>query len=183
MQAPTHVLTGVLIEKAYFRVKSKWLRGFLIAVTAVFLHSVFDRLARLTYHPPEADFKSLFWVSYHVAVLLGFIVSLYYFWKPYKLGIIFSILPDFDWVIIHGKDILGIGDGFYDKPWIHESIHFFIDRIPPFSLLQHLPNLTNMPATVLFEIFIVCIMLYIILNAPFLWNSDEVDEIELEEAG
>lgn len=182
MQAPNHVLAGVLIEKVFSGVKSRWLRGLLIAITGLLLHSIFDRIASLTYHPPQPDFKSLFWVSYHVLVLVGFIVSLYYFWKPYHVGIIFSILPDFDWVIIHGKEILGIRSGFYGNPWIHEGVHWLVDRVPPFSLLQHLPDLTTLPVAVLFELFIAGSMLYLIVNAPFAWNSEELDEPDMEES-
>jgi len=180
MQAPTHVLTGVLIEKSFGRVRFPWLRIALIVITALFMHSVFDRLARLTYHPPEPDFKSTFWVGYHLLVAAGFIVSLYYFWRPFKLGIIFSILPDFDWVIIHGQEILGINIG-YSKPWIHEIIHHVADRVPPFSFLQYLPDLTHIPAAVLFELFIVVSLLYIILYEPLLWSNAETDEMGVEE--
>lgn len=142
MQAPTHVLVGVLIQKSYNQVKPHWLRVVLIAITGFFLHSVFDHIAKLTYHPSAPDFKSVFWVSYHLIVLTGFIVSLYYFWKPYKLGIFFSILPDVDWVIIHGREALDITSGFYDEPWIHKTIYWFVDHIPPFSCLQLLPDRT-----------------------------------------
>ena len=180
MQAPTHVLAGVLIQKTFGNIASKPLRIFLIAVTGLFLHSVFDRIARLTYHPPDPDFKNALWVGYHIIVLLGFIASLYYFWEPYKLGIIFSILPDFDWVIKHGSNALGVSSGFYDRPWIHESIHWFVDRIPPFAWLQHLPNLTHLPAAALFEVFIVAILLFVIINEPFPWSEEDV-EAEMEE--
>lgn len=180
MQAPTHVLTGVLIERIFNGVRFYWLRVALIAVTGLFLHSIFDRIARLTFHPPDADLRDAFWVGYHLLVLIGFIVSLYYFWKPYKLGIIFSILPDFDWVIIHGKSLLGIESEYYNTPLIHHSIHSIVDRIPPFSWLQHLPDLTHLHWAALVEIFIVGILLYIIINEPF--SRDELDEeAELEE--
>jgi hypothetical protein len=141
-----------------------------------------DRIALLTYHPPEPHFRSIFWLSYHILVVIGFILSLYYFWKAYWIGIFFSILPDFDWVIIHGKEIFGIQGGFYSQPWMHKSIHFFVDRIPPFSLLQHLPDLREMPTAALTEIFIACILLYIIFNAPFLWSEENVEEMDMEEA-
>lgn len=180
MQAPTHVLIGVLVERTFNHVRQNWLRVPLIAVSGLFLHSVFDRIARLTFHPPDADFGDAFWLSYHLLVLIGFIMSLYYFWKPYKLGIIFSILPDFDWVIIHGKKIFGVGGGFYYQPLIHQFIHSFTDRIPPFSWLQHVPDLTHLRWAVLAEIFIAAILLYIIINDPF--SKDELDEeAELEE--
>lgn len=181
MQAPTHVLTGVLIEKVFNGVRAYWLRVALIAVTGLFLHSVLDRLARLTFHPPRADFHDAFWAGYHLLVLVGFVISLYYFWKPYNLGIIFSILPDFDWVIIHGKNILGIEYGFYDRPFIHHFIYSVTDRIPPFSWLRHLPDLTHWPWASLGEVMLVCALVYIIINEPFPWREDEETEIADEE--
>ena len=180
MQGPTHVLVGVLIERTFNGVRQNWLRVPLIAVTALFMHSVFDRIARLTYHPPEADFHSVFWISYHFVVLIAFIFSLYYFWKPYKLGIIFSVLPDFDWVIIHGKRIMGIDSDFYNQPWMHKSIHFLTDRIPPFSWLQHLPELTPFHWAALVEVLIVFSLFSLILYSPFSGNELE-EEAELED--
>lgn len=161
MQGPTHVIAGVLVQKSFDGIKNQWVRVPLIAITGLFFHCVFDRIARLTYHPPDPDFKSVFWVSYHLVVLIGFIVSLYYFWKPYKLGIIFSILPDFDWVIKHGSSALDIQSS-YPNGFIHNCIHWFVDRIPPFSFLQYLPDYTHLPYGIALEVGLIVVMLLVI---------------------
>lgn len=165
MQAPTHVIAGALVGKAFQKIKPKPLRVALTAVTALFLHSVFDRIARLTYHPPNADFNDPFWVTYHGIVLAAFIAAIYFFWEDYKTGIIFSILPDLDWVIIHGSNILGAPLPYYDRPLIHTAIHYVTDHVPPFSLLQYLPDHTGSGAGIALEIVLNALMLLIIRRA------------------
>ncbi len=163
MQAPTHVIAGTLIQKVFKNIPMPgWMRVTLIAGLGLFFHSVFDRIARLTYHPPDPDFNSVFWVSYHLLILLGFIVSMFYFWKPYKLGIFFSILPDFDWVVKHGSNALGVSPGWYDRPLIHETIHRFTDSVPPFSYLQNLPDLTHRTEGIIIEVLLITAMLFFI---------------------
>ncbi|GIV33228.1 MAG: hypothetical protein KatS3mg031_0763 [Chitinophagales bacterium] len=159
MQAPTHVLTGVIIEQLCRRTQPPWVKAVILCGSALLSHSILDRLARLTYHPPEPDFSSFFWVSYHLGVLAALIVFLRWFWKAYRYGIIFSVLPDLDWVIKHGYSVLGISPDFYNRPYLHTLIHWVSDHIPVLNHLQYLPDYTAYRQGALLEASLVVILL------------------------
>jgi len=163
MQAPTHVLTGVLIHRALRPVKSPGLRYGLIFLPAAFSHVVLDRLARLTYHPPEADFSDPFWLGYHLTLWVGFLVLLLCFGKTHKTGIAGALLPDFDWLVIHGGSLLGFTLPGWQAPLLHQAFYRFLDGIPGLAALRHLPDFTHHPA------FAVCEMLLIAGLLVLLW--------------
>ena len=144
MQAPTHLVIGVLIQEALKRKKVEplGLQYFLVAFLAVISHGILDRLARLTYHPPTALTGDWFWISYHsvVAVLTVFIVVKY--WRGCKLGLIFSVLPDFDWIVIHSSSLLSFQIPFWKEPILHRLLFRFLDFLPPSSFLTALPDWT-----------------------------------------
>lgn len=177
MQGTTHVVVGVIIEDAFRKVKNRVLRFVLIAATALLCHSIFDRIARLTFHPPDADFSDSFWVGFCIFALVSFVVSLYFFGKKYSTGIVFSLLPDFDWVIIHSSKILDINLPFYQKPHIHNFIHYIIDHTPPFSFLQYLPNYTAYYRGALVELLIISVFLYFILKKGIIHRSLKKKEL------
>lgn len=161
MQAPTHILTGVAIQRAFSKMRNRTLAFILMAVCAFLSHGLLDKLARMTYHPPKADFNDWIWVTYHSFVLLATIYFLIIFWRKYKWGILFAILPDFDWVFIHGQTWTGINIPFYKQPLIHPIVHAFWDFvIPP---LNELPDCRFNYYTALAEVFVV-IMFYIYLR-------------------
>lgn len=166
MQAPTHLVTGVLIQKALKKkqVQPLPLQYFLIALLAVISHGILDRLARFTYHPPMPLTGDWFWVSYHavVAVLTIFIFVKY--WKRYKLGLIFSVLPDFDWVVIHSSSLFSFQIPFWKEPILHKFLFKFLDFLPPFSFLNTLPDWTLERKAVILEIALFT-TLFIILHA------------------
>lgn len=154
MQLPTHILTGVAIQKAFERVKYRPLALVCIAVLAFLSHGLLDKLAIMTYHKPNADWNSVIWVGYHFGFLLPVTIYFFYkFWRKYKFGIMFAILPDFDWVFIHGQKITGINIPFYKKPHIHNLLHSIFDTLFPF--LNNLPDFRFNPWTALFEIVLV----------------------------
>ena len=97
MQEPTHILTGILIQMSASAILKP--RGLELGVTATlaFLsHGLLDELARVTYHPADANFHSPFWLAYHSVVAVATIAFLIWWWKKFKWGIAFAALPDLD---------------------------------------------------------------------------------------
>jgi len=158
MQGPTHVLIGSALQKWGLEKQSWWIKNVIFIPLCLLGHSICDHFARLSYHPPQADFKDWFWVTYHALQLLLFLFFLWKFWKSYWIGIFFSLFPDFDWVFIHGAKLIGIQKPWYDKPYLHKAVHYVIDTIPPFSLLQKLPDLTAHKSLVLGEIVLLLLL-------------------------
>lgn len=159
MQAPTHILAGVIIKKLFDWSEYKAVAYTLIAILAFLSHGLLDNLANMTYHRPDADFSDPVWVAYHIIILLVSIVFLYMYWTDYKLGIIFAMLPDFDWIVIHGQKILHLDLPFYDTPHIHNLLHFIYDRL---ILWQYLPDLRYQPWAAVFELILIAILIFII---------------------
>lgn len=157
MQGATHVLVGISLEKIFRKDRMRpVLRFLVIAVLALFLHSVFDRIARITYHPPDARYNDVFWVAWHLVIYSVSIYLLVKFWAKYPIGITFSILPDFDWVILHGsKALLGQHPSWYQEGHIHKFLHYITDSIPPFSFLQYLPNNIEGKFGIVWEILLI----------------------------
>lgn len=121
MQAPTHILAGVLIQKAFVWKQHRRLALGLTAVCAFLSHGLLDKLARLTYHRANPDFHSPIWVGYHAALILVTLLFLYWWWKPFKWGIIFASLPDLDRVFIHAQEIFHFSIPFYRQPHLHNA--------------------------------------------------------------
>lgn len=161
MQAPTHILAGVAIQKAFSKMRNRTVAFILMAICAFLSHGLLDKLARMTYHPPKADFNDPVWVTYHIFVLLSSLYFFYIFWRKYKWGILFAILPDFDWVFIHGQSWTGLNIPFYKQPHIHNFVHSIFDTITPF--LNDLPDYRFNPWTALFEVILV-VMVYIFMR-------------------
>ncbi len=158
MQGATHVLVGISLEKIFNKKRMKPMARFVvIAVLGLFLHSVFDRIARITYHPPDARYHDPFWVGWHLVIYSLTIYMLVKYWRHYPIGITFSILPDFDWVILHGsKALLGHHPSWYQEGHIHRLLHTITDHIPPFSLLHtHLPDNTDGKLGIVWEILLI----------------------------
>ncbi len=104
MQAPTHILTGILlleIFRAIFPAAPLWVQILVVFPLSLASHFFVDASSIITYHPPKADWKDWFWVSYHVLVYAGTIVVLVFFLVEYWWTIIAANLPDLiDWVIL-----------------------------------------------------------------------------------
>jgi hypothetical protein len=158
MQTPTHLLTGVLIQKGFDRMQNRRLALGLTAVCAFLSHGLLDKLANLTYHLANPDFRSPIWVGYHAALVVVTIVFLYWWWKPYKWGIIFANLPDLDWVFIHAQEIFHFRIPFYRQPHLHHLLGRVVNELPPFSWLNHLPNYRHNPWAILPEaVFLIVV--------------------------
>jgi hypothetical protein len=161
MQLPTHIITGVIIQKLCARARPRALALGLTAGLAFLSHGVLDKLAQVTYHPPAPDFHSLFWVSYHSALVLATIVFFCIWWREFRWGITFAILPDLDWVFIHGQEIFHIKIPFYRQPHLHHLLHFIVDKTPPFTYLSRLPNNRHNPWACLWELLLVAALLIV----------------------
>ncbi|HVM49833.1 MAG TPA: hypothetical protein VMU04_17525 [Candidatus Acidoferrum sp.] len=160
MQAPTHILTGALIQRGFEPVRPRALGLALTAVCALLSHGLLDRLANLTYHLPDPDFQSPVWIAYHACLLMLTIVFLYLWWKPYKWGIIFGCLPDVDWVFIHGQQIFHFQLAFYRQPHLHRLLGRILDAFPPFTALNRLPNLRHHAWAILPELVLLATLLF-----------------------
>jgi len=159
MQEPTHIITGALIQRATIRLRPRGFRLAVVAALAFLSHGFLDELATVTYHPPDADFRSLFWVSYHVTVLVTTVWFVKIWWKSATVGVLFAALPDFDWVVIHGQNILHLHFSFYQRPYLHELLHRIYHEVPPFTFvtawLERLPNWRHEPWAVTPEIILI----------------------------
>lgn len=162
MQTPTHIVAGMLIQKA-FQGKNRTVTLAATAVVGFLSHGFLDKLSRVTFHPADPDFHSAFWVGYHLSLLATAIVFLCLWWRQYKWGIIFANLPDVDWIFIHGQEIFHFKIPFYRQPHVHQCLGFIYDRIPPFSYVTHaidrLPNERHNPWACLWEVLLVVLML------------------------
>jgi len=158
MQAPTHILAGVAIQKALTGVKPRALALGLTATLAFLSHGILDKLAKATYHPPAPDFRSSFWIGYHLAVLLATIVLLYFWWRQFRWGIALAVLPDLDWVFIHGQEIFHFQIPFYRQPHLHHLLQFIL-QWPPVTYLDRLPNNRHHPWSCLWELLLMAVLL------------------------
>lgn len=140
MQGPTHLVMGVLIQKVLRKVQPLSLQYFLIAFLTVISHGILDRLTRFTYHPPTPLFGDWLWVFYHLVLTFLTIFIFIKYWKKYKVGLIFSVLPDFDWVVLHASNFFSFRIPFWGEQILHKFFFSFLDLLPPFSFLHTLPD-------------------------------------------
>jgi len=78
------------------------------------------------------------------------------------VGILFAMLPDLDWVFIHGQKILHVEIPFYRQPHLHHTLHWLYAQVPALSFLDHLPNNRQNPWAILWELLLVAALLLII---------------------
>lgn len=143
MQAPTHILTGVLIEQAVSPIGSPALRYSAIVAAGAISHVLLDRVARLTYHPPDPLPRDWFWVGYH-ALTLGAAAHLVRTrWRGNKAGILAASLPDFDWALTWAGRLLP-GRQRRERPaHLHHHILRLVETVPGVRSLARLPNWTQ----------------------------------------
>lgn len=159
MQAPTHLLTGKLIEKTINKRGSSPWHKVLTALLALLSHGVVDSLARITYHPAAPLPGDWFWITYHAAVALFTIYLVIRNWKFSKLGPICSILPDLDWLVLYTTSALGVQLSFWKTPILHEFVINAVISLPLLKYLQNLPDWTEYRFGVLFELVLLLILL------------------------
>ncbi len=162
MQAPTHLLVGVIIQKLFDWKKYRAVSFILVAVIAFLSHGILDKLARLTYHRPDAAPTDPFWLAFHLVVLLTTITMLYVYWSTAKWGILFALLPDFDWIFIDGQAAFHVEIPFYKTPYIHNFLHLIYDNLPPFSYIDMLPDWRYNYWACLVEVALIGLLLLLI---------------------
>jgi len=162
MQAPTHLATGVLIQKGLGKAQPSSLRYALTAILALLSHGILDRLARFTYHPPMPLVQDWFWVSYHSIFTLLAVYIFFKFWRKYRLGLIFSILPDVDWIVLYSSDLLSLQVPFWKEPILHKLFFSFLDLVPPFTFLNSLPDWSLERKGVILELVLLVVLITLI---------------------
>ena len=154
MQAPTHILAGVLLLEVFqsiFPNSPIWLQVLVVFPLSFASHYLIDPSAIITYHPPEADWKDPFWVTYHVFVYIGAIICLVFFLVEYWWAIIAANLVDIiDWGILRGI--------FKKGPVLHTAS----DKVRKF-LYKNTPNWTYKKWTIIIEFGIVGVLLTLII--------------------
>lgn len=154
MQTPTQILAGMIISRAFGWKRYRFFSVLFTILTALLFSGILDKLGKAVYGPPHPDFTDPFWLIFHVLVWLVSLVMLYMFWGEYKLGIIFCLLPDLDWIVLGISNAFGKEIIFYKEPWIHHGINYFIDNVIPFSYLNQLPDHRTDPLACIWEILL-----------------------------
>lgn len=161
MQASTHILTGMIIGRAFKWKHYRFFSVFFTILTALLFHGIFDKLGRVVYDPAYMDFTDPIWLVYHISVWLISLVMLYMYWGEYKLGIIFSLLPDLDWIVLGISNAFGKEIIFYKAPLLHNGINYFLDNVMPFSYLNLLPDHRTNPLACIWEILLFGLLVVI----------------------
>jgi len=90
--------------------------------------------------------------------ILGVYVLLAH-WKDCKVGLVASVLPDFDWVLIHGSRLLSVEVPCWRAPYLHKLLARFMDLFPPFRLLNAVPDWTQRREAALLELGLLTVLL------------------------
>ncbi len=165
MQEPTHIMAGVVLGRIF---RWRHYRGVSIPLTiilALLLHGIFDKLGLITYHPATTDFTDPFWLGYQVLMALSALVLLYMFWGEYKVAIVFSLIPDIDWIVLHTADAFHKEVIFYKTPLMHDALNYLLDNVIPFSYLNALPDLrtSEWACVIEFAFFGLLVLVYRLL--------------------
>ena len=162
MQGPTHLLTGVLIQKALGKVQPLYLKYALIAFLASTSHGILDKLARFTYHPSMPLTKDWFWISFHLFISFLTIFILIKYWGKYKLGLIFSVFPDFDWLVINFSNLFSFQIPFWKEAILHNFFSNLLNSLFHLSFLSTLPSLTHKKRGAIIEFALIATLFIII---------------------
>ncbi|MHA1312118.1 MAG: hypothetical protein ACTSQO_14485 [Candidatus Helarchaeota archaeon] len=158
IQVSTHFIVGIIIQYLVFNYLKIFPIWALIIITIVFgflSHAILDPLAaKFTYHPPEANWHDIFWVSYHLGIYILTIVVIIFFIQ-YWIGMIASIIPDIlDWGARALRKFKIFHLEWYNEPYVHN----FIDR-PMLNLMSGIKGNINKKSKVLFEIILDSLLL------------------------
>ncbi len=162
MQAPTHILAGVIFQKLFNWKRYRSVAFILIALLGILSHAVLDKLSVATYCPDAADFSTIFWIAYHLLMLLVSIIFLYLWWQEAKWGILFAMLPDIDWLFVYTREVFHLSGSFYNQPYIHRALDWTMNHTIPFCYLNVLPDNRNEPLAMLWEFAGWLLLLFII---------------------
>ncbi len=166
MQAPTHLLTGVLIDQALPDIRSGYARQLVVGLLAIYSHATLDAVSALTYHPPASLPSDRFWLGYHtgLAALTGWVWAANY--KQHKWAMICAVLPDLDWLLVKIPNVFGTKIMFWQQPMLHELLFKTLYVLPPVRLLIRLPNLRQRRAAAFFEL-----ALFLFLLGLYRWQA------------
>ncbi|WP_457558848.1 hypothetical protein [Candidatus Harpocratesius sp.] len=158
MQSTTHFLVGIWIYKVFILLAPNFPTWSLINLTillALFSHLILDCFAKITYHVPNAQWKDLFWLSYHIIfVYVGSLLLLIFYLPQYWWVMLAATLPDIiDWYIMRPI--------FKKGPYIHP----YIDKVRN-NWFSWLPDLTSKKWTVVLEIGFDVILLLLLILFP-----------------
>ena len=143
MQAPTHILTGVLIQQSARPIPSPALRYGAIVAAGPISHVLLDRVARLTYHPPDPQPRDWFWLGYH-ALTFGAAAHLVRTrWASHKTGILAAALPDLDWALVWASRLLPRRRRTARPDRLHHYALRVAETVPGVRSLARLPNWTH----------------------------------------
>lgn len=162
MQGPTHLVAGILIQKFLKKVRPPWRQYSAVAALAVISHSLLDRLARATFHPPAPLFNDWFWVISHLTFGVLTVCILVWGRRDYKFSMACSVLPDLDWVFRAGLSLFSSG---FQKPPLHTLVIKFFDFFIPAKIWEILPNWNLarkglIVEAVLFALLLVCLQIF-----------------------
>jgi hypothetical protein len=162
MQAPTHLATGVLIDKVVPDIQPRFIRSLIIAFISLASHSSLDAVSRLTYHPPKSSPRDPFWLIYHTGLAVVALIIARRNQKKHLLAMIFSVLPDLEWFLIKIPNSLGIQITFWRRPILHELQSRALYTFSPFRLLNRLPDLKQQKAAATSEFVIFGLLIWLI---------------------
>lgn len=165
MQNPTHLLTGILIDRIARRYVSRGTTAAIIAA-GVGSHGILDRLARVTYHPPEPRTSDHFWVTYHTFLWGLSCALLAVYWREHHRGMIAASLPDADWLLREIARGLGFPWEATHEPALHRVTYMLVDRLLPPYLAAHLPRLTYQRSGAAVELALIGALLAAIARMP-----------------
>ena len=161
MHSPTLILAGMIINRAFNWKSFRFFSVLFTIITALLFSGMLTKLGKMVYDPPHLSFADPIWLIYHVVILLISLVMLYMYWGEYKLGIIFSLLPDLDWVVLGISNMFGKELIFYKEPLLHNALNYFMDNVVPFSYLNLLPDNRTNPLACIVEILLFAFLLLI----------------------
>jgi hypothetical protein len=127
---------------------------------ALLSHGVLDKLARFTYHPPEAQWRDPFWRAFHVAVLVGSVVLFRRYGRRFKWGVHAAVAQDLEWVAAHGARTIRPGMDLFGAWSPHRVVPEALDRVPGVRLLERLPRWTHRREAALVEVALVGLALW-----------------------
>lgn len=149
MQAPTHILTGVLIYKIFYSIfvgSNVIVLGVIIFIVSFCSHFLTDVISNITYHLPEEKPNDKFWVGYHIIISIMALIFIFIYWNSYWIGISGTLLIDIiDWFILRYL--------FKKKAIIHPLINKFKNKF-----FFWMPNLIEKKWAVINELIIMVII-------------------------
>jgi hypothetical protein len=156
MQLPTHLITAVMIDRLIEKSGlPKPARLAAVAGLCYLSHGILDKIAVATYHPPD-PLPDRFWVIYHKKVLPVITWNVLGAYGPrHGFAMLFSALPDLDWVVRGWRRKNDRLFPWWDKPILNEGLHSFLNKVPVINQLNRLPNLRMERKGVLIELGLV----------------------------